>query len=528
MSITQQLQAILQARYGRDVRQAIHDSIEDGYNIAVQAEGKATTAQDSASASASAAAQSSTIALQSAQLAEQYKNEAFSGTPTGYEALVEKVNSIYKETASQYAIVGSSEGSALAHTIYGMSKQDGVPTPDSPVEIQSSVANFKCVGKNLVPLASHLQVGVPVTISGVTYVLHEDGHYTVTGKNTSTSTVWYSFLRQSDNLKLPKSGNYSIYCKVVDRKGTTDENTNISFLFYDPNLANPIFRVWNKDSQWNTATSRYSATNDTSFVLSHRVAPNVEVDVDYYPILMMGSNDENEPVYIPPQLTAVTTDLTLRALEVTSSDDYNLTKGGKYYIADTVDWSEDRGYEITRRIGKRDITTMINVGSSPKYGIVERTSFNYEDFVVPSDDSKRALLACNRFIVGRFYNYMRNDGIISFNSDNKYLYLRNDAMKSLADWNTWIANNHVEVYGVLKTPTTEHITSEQAQALLSLKTFDGGTSIMVKPNEVAPVIDLEYSKDRNTALALTGHNIAHKNALKLNDLNNALLEAMAQ
>ena len=150
MSIIQDLEQILSARYGRDVRQAIHDSIEEGYNIAVQAEGKATTAQDSASASASASAQSSASALQSAQLAEQYKNEAFSGTPAGYEALVEKVNSIYKETASDYAIVGSSEGSALAHTIYGMSKQDGVPTPDSPVEIQSAVANFKCEGKNLI------------------------------------------------------------------------------------------------------------------------------------------------------------------------------------------------------------------------------------------------------------------------------------------------------------------------------------------------------------------------------------------
>lgn len=43
MSITQQLQAILQARYGRDVRQAIHDSISDLNEIA-------NTAQTSAKA----------------------------------------------------------------------------------------------------------------------------------------------------------------------------------------------------------------------------------------------------------------------------------------------------------------------------------------------------------------------------------------------------------------------------------------------------------------------------------------------
>ena len=76
---------------------------------------------------------------------------------------------------------------------------------------------------------------------------------------------------------------------------------------------------------------------------------------------------------------------------------------------------------------------------------------------------------------------------------------------------------------MLETPITESITSEQAQALLSLKTYDEATSISAT-GDIEPSLDLEYSKDRNTALALTGHNLAHKNALKLNDINTALIE----
>lgn len=528
MSITQQLQAILQARYGRDVRQAIHDSIEDGYNIAVQAEGKATTAQDSASASASAAAQSSTIALQSAQLAEQYKNEAFSGTPTGYEDLVNKVKSIYRETASDFAIIGTSEGSALAHTIYGMSVQDGTPTPSVPVEIKSAKADFRCVGKNLIPYPYHSSQSLDtgVVFNGVTIKADSLNKNRISFVGTSTGRVdariiypYYDNYLSSENykIKIKHISGTNRHVNLALEKGIKGSQTYVS------NKARATL-----DSSASEASTTFTVTDDEiknySFSLVIYGDPNQTYDDVYEVSLTLENADQTDEPY---QHIDITTDLTLRAIEVTSSDDFNLEKDGKYYIADTVDWSEDDGYVLTRRIGKRDITTIRSIGSLPRYGIVERTSFNYEDFVVPSNDSKPPLLACNRFIVDRFYNYQNNDGIIAFNTDNKYLYLRNDTIESLADWNTWITNNHVEVYGVLKTPTTEPITSEQAQALLSLKTYDEATSITAE-SDIEPTMMLEYSKDRNTALALTGHNVAFKNALKTKELNTALLEVMAE
>ena len=99
-AISQVLYDILHARFGKDVRQAIHDGIELGYDIAFDAKETAETAQDSASASATAAANSASAAQTaannasiSAGLAEQYKDEAFHTTPAGYEDFVSETNS---------------------------------------------------------------------------------------------------------------------------------------------------------------------------------------------------------------------------------------------------------------------------------------------------------------------------------------------------------------------------------------------------------------------------------------------------
>lgn len=99
-SIQEILASILNAVYGKDVRQAIHDGVEMAYNKADNAETSAAAAadaasgsQESAAASAQAAANSASSASDFADAAEQYKNEAFHTTPAGYEAFVSNTNS---------------------------------------------------------------------------------------------------------------------------------------------------------------------------------------------------------------------------------------------------------------------------------------------------------------------------------------------------------------------------------------------------------------------------------------------------
>jgi hypothetical protein len=192
MGIEQYLQQILSARYGKDVRQSIHDSIYEINEIAKKAEYDASTAPESAKAYAQAALASEQAAEDYKTAAEQAAQQAMSGTPEGYADLVAKVNSIYRQTAASYNVVGTSEGSALAHTIYGMSVQDGTPTPSVPVEIQSAKADFRCVGKNLIPYPFYSSSG---EVSGVTYTINDDDSIKANG--TGTAIGFFSFIHRN-------------------------------------------------------------------------------------------------------------------------------------------------------------------------------------------------------------------------------------------------------------------------------------------------------------------------------------------
>ena len=94
MSIVEDLEKILTSRYGKDVRQSIHDAISDINDIAEDAQSIASTAQDSAASSATAASASATSAENSAISANNAKISAQS----------------YAEDAERYA---QSIGSAL-------------------------------------------------------------------------------------------------------------------------------------------------------------------------------------------------------------------------------------------------------------------------------------------------------------------------------------------------------------------------------------------------------------------------------
>ena len=231
--------------------------------------------------------------------------------------------------------------------------------------------------------------------------------------------------------------------------------------------------------------------------------------------------EDADQTYEPYQHTDVTTDLTLRAIEVASTDNYNLVKDGKYYIADTVDWSEDEGYQITRRVGTFELDGtetgwMIHGdGTTSRRFDILNTSLGIPLPITTYQKSNRFIFSTTN--TGEW-------GTFRFSFDGYLILKDNQSVISNVDTlKTWLGTNKPRFDYVLATPTTESITSEQAQALLSLKTYDEATSISAT-GDIEPSLDLEYSKDRNTALALTGHNLAHKNALKLNDINTALIE----
>ena len=519
MGIEQYLQQILSARYGKDVRQSIHDSIYEINEVAKKAEYDASTAPESAKAYAQAALASEQAAEDYKTAAEQAAQQAMSGTPEGYADLVAKVNSIYRQTATSYNVVGTSEGSALAHTIYGMSVQDGTPTPSVPVEIQSAKADFRCVGKNLIPYPPYND-GNSKTNNGITFTVNSDG--TVTANGTATAAATYNCI-----IRLPSGIHKKFPNGRYHASGCPSGGLGNTYRMFFNHTVNGAISDYLED-RGNGGT--FTVNGDDFYDDGALIGVQIYISSGYTannlvfkPMITLADvEDSDYEHYEPYQHTDVTTDITLRAIEVASSVEHNLERDGKYYVADTVDWSEDEGYQITRRVGTFELDGNVSGFGINGSGTNRRFVLQYVNSLNIGVSKYNAVSMSDRFILETTNS--STWGHYRIGSDG-YLILHDNAsaMADVDTLKTWLGTNKPRFDYALATPITESITSEQAQALLSLKTYDEATSISAT-GDIEPSLDLEYSKDRNTALALTGHNLAHKNAFKLNDINTALIE----
>ena len=208
----------------------------------------------------------------------------------------------------------------------------------------------------------------------------------------------------------------------------------------------------------------------------------------------------------------VTTNITLRAIEVSSTDDYNLVRDGKYYIADTLDYSEDNGFVVTRRIQEVEIA---NISSGWGYnGAGTKRVFT---LMLNLDVSAIVNIgASNRFTL----NKQLNTSVWGEFLVSDYLIIslaNNDNITSKEDFYAWVATNPIKFYFALNTPITEAITTAQALALLGLKTYDESTTISSQA-EPACTIAVEYAKERLGALALTAYNTAKGNDIRITAL----------
>lgn len=405
-----------------------------------------------------------------------------------------EIGGVKRFVGENLAEVGTSEGSALAHTIYGMSVQDGTPTPDSPVKIESAKADFRCTGKNLIPYPYYQ---TSQTYHGITTVDNGDGSITANGTATSSAVV-FRYINNDINkdIKLEKkkyilstggiSGGeayHAIDIGIIDKNGSTVVINN--------RTANIVIDNTDGKYQYIFAASLWVANGTT--------LNNVTI----HPMLTLADADQT---YEVNQHTDVTTDLTLRAIEVSSTDDYNLERDGKYYIADTIDWSEDEGYKITRRVGTFELDGtetgwMIHGdGTTSRRFDILNTSLGIPLPITTYQKSNRFIFSTTN--TGEW-------GTFRFSFDGYLILKDNQSVISNVDTlKTWLGTNKPRFDYILATPTTEPITSEQAQALLSLKTYDEASYIS-STGSVEPSVDLEYAKSEMGAKALTGHNEAY-------------------
>lgn len=327
------------------------------------------------------------------------------------------------------------EGRVLIKKMYGYSHQDGTPSTSSPVDIKYAKANFSEVNSNvLAPYAESL-----ISEAGLSYVIKEDGRVFISG-TASTTTV---FNISSNNAQVPKIYKAGTYKITGCPKGGGYQK----------------YRIWAKaykasDSSINLTGDLFDEGNGVTFTVSDDfvLGMNISIyanypvsDLEWRPMLICTSDPDYKSF-------TLTTDIVLRAIEVASTDAYNLALDGKYYIADTLEKIEG-GYQITRRIG-------------------HIASYNGETITTKWMSSK-----------------------------DVYASGTSPSTEAVVDY-------------IMDVATVETVSNANAKKLLSLKSYDEGTYIE-QTGDVDGAVEFEYGTSEVSTKAVTGYVIAEINSLRL-------------
>ena len=541
MSIASNLQSILEARYGRDVRQAIHDSIEE---INIIAETATNTAQSSQDSARSYAQTTKTYEQQTRALrdeAEAYKDDAFSTTPEGYEAVVQKVNGldVSVERGSSFIKTGTADGRCLINKIYGMSVQEGVPTPSVPVEIKDLDVKIRNIGKNLIyfPYTRHTEAEFPFIykLNGITFNFQQDGSIILTGTATAEVAV---------NINTPYDWNYAndlrrncTYYLSDGRKdnGVRHANGCLQMVL----LSGDNERLWvgsTIDTGLDSLTvtdeidAKYTKWGVRVVVQSGQTCNGVVIRP------MVSFSDDTTYVKGLPMDNVKNMGIVLRALEVEADDNYNLVKDGKYYIADTLEETNER-CQIVRRIGHKvfdgsenwskadtEITDKyrktIILSNIPSYAQLNTTltATNKKGYIVSS--------AYPEAMTNNLLHPYKGAETIALHDTNHWIQIYDERYNSnddMAEWKAHLAEEPLVVNYRLYKTEIEKISTTDAQIMYNLISEDGSTTL-----ELASDIDTDMEVMIPTSIAtgksLNAYAQAKLNAVKLEELQTALLE----
>lgn len=223
------------------------------------------------------------------------------------ELFDKKITKFYANSLGETTMNDSDNGKIQDMLLYGKSFQNGTPTPDNPIDIQSVVnPKIEVCGKNLIKLQDYTG-----TINGITCTIKNG---VITLKGTSTDTVFFIFR----NVCCVKGGETYIY--------TTKTNIDT------PLVSNTL--SWNEEPTFfNSVNIPKKINKSGTLTLQVYISKSgVDVDTSFTPQLEIGSIATD---FEPYKGQTTTLPYTLNAIPVSSGG--NVTIDGQEYIADYVD-----------------------------------------------------------------------------------------------------------------------------------------------------------------------------------------------
>lgn len=489
------LKNILSARYGKDVRQSIHDAIEELNAISVTAQGSASISAQTASTKASEANASKTSAAASAKAAEDaaaravavssvgVASETVAGLMAGGDNMVDDSGAlVLTRKTTDRTLIGSKDGGGVKiNQIAGVSQQVSIPTPDVPQDIKSSVVSaIKAHNKNVLKIA--------------------DATYT-------SLKTW--------GISLP-AGTYTVSCDITSTD--TDATQCLLELFVTPNNYSKYYQSIRFNRGKAVFTFTITETINSMYLWASTSGNGSSGDTVTLKNFMI----------VEGKYTADTIGDFEPYTEKTIQLSAPITLRGIGDVKDTI-CKQDGVYGVLRKIihyNLGDLTWMIRTD------ITANNKYLYQTGNLPAN-VKESIGMCS--ITTNFTKdlWSATENVLSVNSNFLRMGLDTARITSATaeNFKAWLAKNNAVADLILATPVFEPLPLADQIALHQLETFDAVTHILTD-SAVEPVIECEYGTSFAGAYAIKGMNTAEANRLEIEQLkattlslSNALLES---
>lgn len=391
----------------------------------------------------------------------------------------EQINSIdggkTVEKSSSYTLDNAVDYPLVDMRIYGKSTQDGVPTPDTPVDIvsvgDSGAVSVTACGKNLLK-----NTVTSVEKAGLSYTTNGDGSIKITGTATSDN---YVIVNEKVPLKFGEK-----YILSGCPEGGSDKSYMLAARFgvkgsykYAIDFGNGI---------------EFTALEPTVFAY-FEVKADTTVDLVTQPMIRPASitDDTYEP-YIGSTAN-LTSALPLCGIPVSEGGNYT-DSTGQQWIADEVIYNADGSGKIVKRT-----MSMLLDGSDDEDYAKGNTTETYETFgVVKSLDKNLPIkytenMICNNTAIMSGFKTTVNDFALHCGNNLNITFGINMGITTIEAAKTWLTEHPTAIIYPLRTPQEIPLTAAEMAQLEALQTFDGATNIS---NDGGAEMSVKYCTNR--------------------------------
>ena len=388
-------------------------------------------------------------------------------------------------TGSAIQIQTDGQASILDFEMQGNATQNGTPTPDAPVAVNTTTGEntVKITGKNL------LDCMTPYRTGGTFY-------------NLSVGTQIVA--EQSSNVTITQTSNG--YTIAVPSWGGA--------VYVFPMTVGTTYHLKYTLTSTSNRVSRYALDSDHKVVrqlgnfTTSPLSDNVNITLqsgEAYFAIAFGSNSAITLTLTEPQLELGST---ATSYEPYQGQDYTIDLGsielakiGTY--RDRI-YKNDGKWYVEKQIGKVVLNGSETWAYYSSYG-----GFRYRNnnFNVSSNNPSEDLI-CSHFTVATVRGASPTAPVIkayTLNTDSTYIFLC-DGTSDVDAFKTWVSNNKPTLYYALATPTTTEITEQalidQLEAIVSANLPRGAVNIsltgtgaqgsMVLNYEIGPEINYGY------------------------------------